>query len=274
MNGNEYNNNNNDFRRNDDTSGYMFLNDKYNENSMPEPRNISEAISEMSEIMKGYRQMEQAEKMKNGGKMISNDSYTEACSDPNKTVFTPNQGIKLLTVLAISFACAYIMFAIGKVGWSFGLLYIGMSVILSFKDQRGIRQNLPLANAFLIFGIAMILSDIITGSLAVIAVLFLISLVYIVIKKSAIDSKKDREKRERTTYLIEAVCIRIDKDTESGSNHSSYTVLRPVFEIHYLGMTKRLKSYKRYKNLPYIGERRMIYINPDNFDEWYDPSAN
>ena len=283
MNENEYNNN--DFMRNDDTSGNMFLNDKYNDDMpLPEPRNIYEAISDVSDIMKDYSQMANEEKKRNGGKMISDTTYAQKISDPNTILLPARQGKAVLALIAAIIIGAMASLIMGKAGFAFGIFYIGTGLLLSLKDQSGKRVKLPLALVFLLFGLAMIITDIITGNNLASAILFLISMVPILITNNIIISKRDKSIRERATYQIEAVCIKIDEDVRQSSDSSydeevrqssdsSYKVYRPVFEINYMGMTKRLMGYQKYRNLPYIGERRMIYINPNNFDEWYDPFA-
>lgn len=271
MNENEYNNN--DFMRNDDTSGNMFLNDKYNDDMpLPEPRNIYEAISDVSDIMKDYSQMANEEKKRNGGKMISDTTYAQKISDPNTILLPARQAKAVLALIAAIFIGAMASLIMGKAGFAFGIFYIGTGLLLSLKDQRGKRVKLPLALVFLLFGLAMIITDIVTGNNLASAILFLISMVPILITNNIIISKRDKSIRERATYQIEAVCIKIDEEVRQSSD-SSYKVYRPVFEINYMGMTKRLMGYQKYRNLPYIGERRMIYINPNNFDEWYDPFA-
>ena len=76
---------------------------------------------------------------------------------------------------------------------------------------------------------------------------------------------------ENAKELIQAVCVDIVKQVRHDDEDGTYIELYPVFEIEYKGMRKRLEARFPYRNPPAIGTKRIIHINPDNLDEWYDP---
>ena len=216
------------------------------------------------------KNLEQKEKDENNGKMIS-DSYLSD-EEINKTVNKVKAGMALYTV---AFAAAIIAGRASHcAGLLIGLLLLSLSIMLfRNKQPEGYNQNSSkyMGAALGISGLMMIIFNLFfkddTATVPMVFVLFIA-----IVAAGYLQNAENTEYMvENAKELIQAVCVDIEEKIVTNDEGSRYIERYPVFEIEYKGMHKRLKARFKYTNPPSIGTKRIIHINPDNLDEWYDP---
>lgn len=254
------------FLKSVDTEDGMFISDKFED--MPNPKKLSEIFA----YMKAINQCQKAEKARNDGKLISCDPNALMPEDPSTFSFymSPGEGIGCLTIGIILLIAYHFASNSNRIGLAFGSFYIMIAMCAFLGVKHGKKEDLPLAILFLVCGIGMILSELSVYGRVITVALFSLSCGLSLMFASIARSQRKKRIQEIAIYPIEALCVKHVSEIKYG-NRDRYEVIHPVFEINYLGMTKRLQGYQTYYNLPNIGEKRTIYINPGNFSEWYDP---
>ena len=218
------------------------------------------------------KELEEKEKAENNGKMISNFYVSDA--DIDKT----ERNVKAIaTFYLFGFIASMILGMVSRYSGIFlGLLLISLSILLFFIKQReGYNQNASkaLGVAVGIPGALMVILNIIFNDDTATPYMVLLTFAAVVAAGYVQNTENTMYMNENAKDLIQAVCVDIEKKYVSDDEGTRHLECYPVFEIEYKGMHKRLKARFKYTNPPAIGTKRIIHINPDNLDEWYDPQS-
>ena len=245
----------------------MFINELKDEFNEDRKYSFSDVKSVINEIKK----QEEIEKEENGGKMIS-DSYLTFFSDMPKESKTKFIVVTALSILGLLLILPSMLFEC--TGVVLGGLFTMWGGLLRKSPPTPTDYNRNNAKYFsyalLIPGIGMIVTNLVFKE--PIVVIWLVIFMFVTLLVCLLINRENANYMlNNATELIQAVCVDIEEQVRHTSEGGSYIELYPVFEIEYKGMRKRLKSRFAYKRPPEIGFKRILYINPNNLDEWYDP---
>ena len=243
----------------------MFINDDKSEFD----ENRSYSVDSISGKISDLQKQEMEEMVQNGGKMVSESYFSD--SNFKKSLFKLKAGI-IIYVIAFIAALGF-GFAFSRVGLFMGLILISLSVLLLLNKQpEGYNQNSSktLGIALGIPGVLMAILNIAfkDDSATLVMVFALFFAIFLACMHQSNENKKYM--LEHATELIQAECVKVEKETRQTEDRTIIEFY-PVFEIEYKGMRKRLRARSAYTKPPEVGFKRIIYVNPDNLDEWYDP---
>ncbi len=83
----------------------------------------------------------------------------------------------------------------------------------------------------------------------------------------------DVMKRKRCSEKVRAECIAVDSRRSGNSSGGRQTTYNPTWEIEYDGRRIQLKSNSYSSRYTAVGHHRNLRINPDNPEEFLDPSS-
>ena len=80
-------------------------------------------------------------------------------------------------------------------------------------------------------------------------------------------------KRRKCSERVSAECVSVDSHSSRGSNGKRSRTYSPTWEIEYNGRRITLSSNNYSSKYVAVGHHRTLRINPDNPEEYLDPSS-